>query len=141
MKCPVCEEKIENAVQRCPNCGFSDLRTEFINQQEYEFWQTNIVLPYKEFYKLNHEFSVLTENDSLAFEKALEELNLSPREEKVIRMRLGLSGKEPMSAQEISKSFDVCVNRIYQIEAKFLRKLKNRHKTKGNNYDKKLVSG
>lgn len=47
MKCPVCEKQIENAIQKCPNCGFSDLRTEFISENELEMWQTYVVYPCK----------------------------------------------------------------------------------------------
>ena len=47
MKCPVCEKQIENTVQKCPNCGFEDLRTEFINENELEMWRTYVVYPCK----------------------------------------------------------------------------------------------
>lgn len=47
MKCPVCEKQIENAIQQCPNCGFADLRTEFINENELKMWQTYVVYPCK----------------------------------------------------------------------------------------------
>lgn len=47
MKCPVCEKQIENTVQKCPNCGFSDLRTEFINENELEMWRNYVVYPCK----------------------------------------------------------------------------------------------
>lgn len=47
MKCPVCEEKIDNTVQKCPKCGFADLRTEFINENELEMWRTYVVYPCK----------------------------------------------------------------------------------------------
>ncbi len=45
MKCPVCEKQIENTLQKCPNCGFEDLRTEFINENELEMWRTYVVYP------------------------------------------------------------------------------------------------
>lgn len=45
MKCPVCEKQIEITVQKCPNCGFEDLRTEFINENELEMWRTYVVYP------------------------------------------------------------------------------------------------
>lgn len=47
MKCPVCEKQIENTVQKCPNCGFEDLRTEFINENELQMWRTYVVYPCK----------------------------------------------------------------------------------------------
>lgn len=47
MKCPVCEKQIENTVSKCPNCGFEDLRTEFINENELEMWRTYVVYPCK----------------------------------------------------------------------------------------------
>ncbi len=45
MKCPVCEKQIENSIQKCPNCGFEDLRTEFVNENELEMWRTYVVYP------------------------------------------------------------------------------------------------
>lgn len=45
MKCPVCEEKIENTAQKCPKCGFADLRAEFLNEIELNMWQTYVVYP------------------------------------------------------------------------------------------------
>lgn len=47
MKCPVCEKQIENTVPKCSNCGFEDLRTEFINENELEMWRTYVVYPCK----------------------------------------------------------------------------------------------
>lgn len=45
MKCPVCEKKLENTAQKCPKCGFADLRTEFLNEIELNMWQTYVVYP------------------------------------------------------------------------------------------------
>ena len=50
---------------------------------------------------------------------------LTPREEKVINMRYGLNGYEEESLEEVSKSFNVTRERIRQIEAKALRKLRH----------------
>lgn len=52
MKCPVCEKQIENTIQKCPNCGFEDLRTEFINENELERWQTYVVYPCRFAYQI-----------------------------------------------------------------------------------------
>lgn len=58
---------------------------------------------------------------------------LMPREVDIIRLLFGLTGESPMSPVDISKKYDVCVNRIYQIEAKFLRKIRHQKQ-----YPKKL---
>ncbi len=50
---------------------------------------------------------------------------LSDREAKVLRMRFGLSGNKMMTLEEVGRKFGVTRERIRQIEAKALRKLKH----------------
>jgi RNA polymerase primary sigma factor len=50
---------------------------------------------------------------------------LSPREEKIIRMRFGLEDGSEHTLEEVGRSFDVTRERIRQIEAKALRKLRH----------------
>jgi len=50
---------------------------------------------------------------------------LSEREAKVLKMRFGLSGYRSMTLEEVGKEFGVTRERIRQIEAKALRKLKH----------------
>src|SRR3972149_1119713 len=51
--------------------------------------------------------------------------SLTDREARVLRMRFGLDGKNPMTLEEVGREFGVTRERIRQIEAKALRKLKH----------------
>ena len=53
---------------------------------------------------------------------------LTPREAKVLRMRFGIEMNTDHTLEEVGKQFDVTRERIRQIEAKALRKL--RHPTR-----------
>ncbi|MCM1289360.1 MAG: RNA polymerase sigma factor RpoD [Corallococcus sp.] len=55
---------------------------------------------------------------------------LTPREEKVIRLRYGLDDGKQRTLEEVGKEFNVTRERIRQIEAKALRKLRNPSKSK-----------
>ena len=55
---------------------------------------------------------------------------LTPREEKVIRKRFGLGDSTDHTLEEIGQDFEVTRDRIRQIEAKALRKLQHRSRTK-----------
>ncbi len=50
---------------------------------------------------------------------------LTPREEKVIRLRYGIDDGKPKTLEEVGRAFNVTRERIRQIEAKALRKLRN----------------
>jgi RNA polymerase primary sigma factor len=50
---------------------------------------------------------------------------LTDREAKVVRMRFGLNSSRPMTLEEVGKKFGVTRERIRQIEAKALRKLRH----------------
>ena len=50
---------------------------------------------------------------------------LTPREEKVIRMRLGIGEKTDYTLEEVGDVFGLTRERIRQIEAKALRKLQH----------------
>ena len=55
---------------------------------------------------------------------------LTPRERKVLQMRFGISGGRPHTLEEVGKEFDVTRERIRQIEAKALRKLRHPSRSK-----------
>jgi RNA polymerase primary sigma factor len=55
---------------------------------------------------------------------------LSPREEKVLRMRFGIGEKSDHTLEEVGQNFDVTRERIRQIEAKALRKLRHPSRNK-----------
>jgi RNA polymerase primary sigma factor len=50
---------------------------------------------------------------------------LTPREEKIIRMRFGLDDGTDHTLEEVGHTFAVTRERIRQIEAKVLRKLRH----------------
>lgn len=54
---------------------------------------------------------------------------LSPKEAKVLRMRFGIDTYSEQTLEEVGKQFDVTRERIRQIEAKALKKLRNPSRT------------
>ncbi|MCR5774978.1 MAG: RNA polymerase sigma factor RpoD [Lachnospiraceae bacterium] len=68
--------------------------------------------------------------DAAAFELLKEQLNevldtLTEREQKVLRLRFGLDDGKARTLEEVGKQFNVTRERIRQIEAKALRKLRH----------------
>ena len=55
---------------------------------------------------------------------------LTPREESVLRLRFGLDDGRPRTLEEVGKEFQVTRERIRQIEAKALRKLRHPSRSK-----------
>ena len=79
--------------------------------------------------------SALTPQDAASQVMLKEQLNsvlatLTPREEKVIRLRFGLDDGRPRTLEEVGEEFDVTRERIRQIEAKALRKLRHPSRSK-----------
>ena len=73
--------------------------------------------------------------DAVAYTMLKEQLigvlnTLTPREEKVLRLRYGLDDGKPRTLEEVGKEFNVTRERIRQIEAKALRKLRNPSRSK-----------
>ncbi len=68
--------------------------------------------------------------DSVILHDLIEHLDrtlstLTPKEEKVIRMRFGIGEKCDHTLEEVGQVFEVTRERIRQIEAKALRKLRH----------------
>ena len=64
-------------------------------------------------------------------EQLLEVLStLTPREKRVLQMRFGIDDGRPRTLEEVGKEFDVTRERIRQIEAKALRKLRHPSRSK-----------
>ena len=73
--------------------------------------------------------------DVAAYTMLKEQLNdvmstLTPREAKVLRLRFGLDDGKARTLEEVGKEFDVTRERIRQIEAKALRKLRHPSRSK-----------
>jgi RNA polymerase primary sigma factor len=56
--------------------------------------------------------------------------SLAPREEKVLRLRFGIGELTDHTLEEVGQNFDVTRERIRQIEAKALRKLRHPSRSK-----------
>lgn len=89
----------------------------------------------------SHLGDFITDHDALApadaaasamlREQLLDVLNsLTLREQKVLKLRFGMEDGRPRTLEEVGKEFDVTRERIRQIEAKALRKLKHPSRSK-----------
>ena len=68
---------------------------------------------------------------TLLKEQLMEVLDtLTPREEKVLRLRFGLDDGKARTLEEVGREFNVTRERIRQIEAKALRKLRHPSRSK-----------
>jgi len=68
---------------------------------------------------------------SMLHEQLIQVLDtLTPREEKVLRLRYGIDDGRPRTLEEVGKEFNVTRERIRQIEAKALRKMRNPQRSK-----------
>jgi RNA polymerase primary sigma factor len=56
--------------------------------------------------------------------------SLTPREERIVRMRFGIGMNTDHTLEEVGRQFSVTRERIRQIEAKALRKLKHPTRSK-----------
>ena len=76
-----------------------------------------------------------TPADAVSYQLLREQLNkvlhtLTPREEMVIKLRFGLEDGRTRTLEEVGKEFNITRERIRQIEAKALRKLRHQSRSK-----------
>lgn len=79
--------------------------------------------------------NLIAPTDQVSFTMLKEQLigvldTLTPREEKVLRLRYGIDDGRPRTLEEVGKEFNVTRERIRQIEAKALRKLRHPSRSK-----------
>ncbi|MBO5713673.1 MAG: RNA polymerase sigma factor RpoD [Clostridia bacterium] len=79
--------------------------------------------------------AAISPTDMVAFSMLKQQLisvldTLTPREEKVLRLRYGIDDGRPRTLEEVGKEFNVTRERIRQIEAKALRKLRHPSRSK-----------
>ena len=76
-----------------------------------------------------------TPAEAVSYQLLREQLNkvlhtLTPREEMVIKLRFGLEDGRTRTLEEVGKEFNITRERIRQIEAKALRKLRHQSRSK-----------
>ena len=89
--------------------------------------------PAQTYYSAEPDLGIATAriiNDNLAEQTRKVLATLTPREEKVLRMRFGIGEKSDHTLEEVGQDFEVTRERIRQIEAKALRKLRHPSRSK-----------
>ncbi len=76
----------------------------------------------------NPEMTLLNESLRREIERSL--ATLSERESDVIRLYFGLTGKHPMTLEEIGEEFDLTRERVRQIKEKAIRRLRHTSRSK-----------
>jgi DNA-directed RNA polymerase specialized sigma subunit len=113
------------------NCSPEDLFTETQLQTALETNKRTLEVNEAEMkFMLTHQSEPLLLEDVLHKERLSQKIDqavntLTPREAKVIRLRFGLNGVEPKTLEEAGWVLDVTRERIREIEAKALRKLRH----------------
>jgi RNA polymerase primary sigma factor len=69
-------------------------------------------------------------DDSLRQEIERSLSTLTPREADVVRLYFGLTGKQPLTLEEIGDKFDLTRERVRQIKEKAVRRLKHTSRSK-----------
>lgn len=105
----------------------------FYTGEDYEYYEDGVAI------EVDHEDDVtdfendIQQNAHLRFmKKKINEVleTLTPREAEVLRLRFGLKDGKPKTLEEVGKEFNVTRERLRQIEAKALRKLRHPSRSK-----------
>ena len=100
----------------------------------HSFQNEDVILsaPFRSVYRALHQVVLLRASCAGVRRKTLlkEQLDevldtLTEREQKVLRLRFGMNDGRARTLEEVGKEFDVTRERIRQIEAKALRKLRH----------------
>ena len=113
------------------NCSPEDLFTETQLQTALETNKRSIEVneAVMKFMLTNAKQPLLLE-DQVHFDRLPDKVaaildTLTPREAKVVRLRFGLDGTEPLTYDQLASNFDVTRERVRQIEQKALRKMRH----------------
>jgi RNA polymerase primary sigma factor len=104
--------------------GREPLPEEIAAEMEMDVEKVNHILKIKQDI-VSLEAPVGEEEDSQLGDFIADEDSLTPREERVLRMRFGIGMNTDHTLEEVGQQFSVTRERIRQIEAKALRKLKH----------------
>lgn len=113
------------------NCSPEDLFTETQLQTALETNKRSIEVNEAEMkFMLTNAKQPLLLEDQVHFDRLPDKVvaildMLTPREAKVVRLRFGLDGTEPLTYDQLASNFDVTRERVRQIEQKALRKMRH----------------
>ena len=113
------------------NCSPEDLFTETQLQTALETNKRSIEVNEAEMkFMLTNAKQPLLLEDQVHFDRLPDKVaaildTLTPREAKVVRLRVGLDGTEPLTYDQLASNFDVTRERVRQIEQKALRKMRH----------------
>ena len=90
-----------------------------VKHQTFQIWQ--------KLFPLNNDTSPEDAMIAIELKESITKVlsSLKPREERVLRMRFGIGLKTDATLEEVGQKFSLSRDRIRQIEAVSLRKLKN----------------